>query len=96
MKVKAEQVTFIESVDECLAEAKQISEWQPVVIYWEEIIIGSVIYGSFEPNYDTWIDRILIDEKFQGRGLGRKAMSELIDIVAEYYKVDRINLSLVE
>lgn len=96
LKVKPEQVAFIESVDECLAEAEQYSEWRPVAIYWKEIIIGFAMYGSFGPNRDTWIDRILIDEEFQGKGLGKKAMSKLMEVVAEEYKVDRIYLSFVE
>lgn len=96
LKVKPEQVAFIESVDECLAEAEQYPEWRPVAIYWKEIIIGFAMYGSFGPNRDTWIDRILIDEDFQGKGLGKKAMSKLMEVVAEEYKVDRIYLSFVE
>ena len=96
MKVKPEQRTFIETVDECLAEAAQHSEWRPVAIYWGGVMIGFAMYGSFGPNSDTWIDRLLIDEKFQGRGLGKKAMTKLIRIVAEEYKVNRIYLSFVE
>lgn len=83
-------------MDECLTEAAQHSEWRPVAIHWQETMIGFAMYGSFGPNRDTWIDRILIDEKFQGRGLGRRAMSKLMEVVVEEYKVDCIYLSFVE
>lgn len=96
IKGKPEQAAFIESVDECLAEAAQHSEWRPVAIYWEGVVVGFAMYGSFGPNRDTWIDRIIIDEKFQGRGLGKKAMAKLMEVVAEEYQVDRIHLSFVE
>lgn len=54
------------------------------------------MYGSFGPNKDTWIDRIMIDEKFQGKGLGRKAMQKLIEIVSKEYGVKVIYLSIIE
>ncbi len=29
------------------------------------------MYGSFGPNKDTWIDRIMIDENIKGKGYGK-------------------------
>ncbi len=54
------------------------------------------MYGSFGPNKDTWIDRIMIDEKYQGKGFGRIAMTSLINIVSKKYDVNTIYLSIVE
>ncbi len=54
------------------------------------------MYGSFGPNKDTWIDRIMIDEKYQGKGFGKIAMINLIKIVSEKYGVNTIYLSIVE
>lgn len=53
------------------------------------------MYGSFGLNFDTWIDRIIIDEKFQGLGYGKKAMKRLIPIVADKYDARIIYLSIV-
>lgn len=96
LKLKPEQEKFIESVDDCLKEAKVYPEWHPVAIYSDDEVIGFAMYGSFGPNKDTWIDRIMIDEKYQGRGLGRMAMRKLIDIVSKKYGVNVIYLSIVE
>lgn len=96
VKLKPEQETFIESVEECLEEASMYSEWQPIAIYNEDEVIEFAMYGSFGPNKHTWIDRIIIDEKQQGKGFGRIAMKKLIPIVAEKYGVDVIYLSIVE
>ncbi|MUK87853.1 GNAT family N-acetyltransferase [Ornithinibacillus sp. L9] len=96
IKLKPGQVRFIESVDECLQEADIYKEWHPVAIYHDEDIIGFAMYGSFGPNKDTWFDRIMIDERYQGKGLGRKSMMKLIDVVSKEYGVKEIYLSIIE
>lgn len=66
------------------------------MIYYGETVVGFAMYGSFGPNRDTWIDRIIIDQKYQGQGLGRKAMEGLIELVSKEYNVDVLYLSIVE
>lgn len=95
IKIKPGQEKYIESVDECLAEAKEIQEFHPVAICSEGDIVGFAMYGSFGSDKDTWIDRMMIDEKYQGKGLGRKAMLRLIDIVKEEYDINEY-LSIIE
>lgn len=96
IKLKSGQEKFIETVDECLNEANDHSEWQPVAIYVDEEIIGFAMYGSFGKSKDTWIDRIMIDERYQGKGYGKMAMRKLIDIVSKKYGVNVIYLSIIE
>ncbi len=96
IKLKPGQEKFIETVDECLKEADTYHEWHPVAIYSDEEVIGFAMYGSFGPNKYTWIDRIMIDEKYQGQSLGRIAMMKLIDIVSKEYGVNVIYLSIIE
>ncbi|MGD6842531.1 GNAT family N-acetyltransferase [Bacillus infantis] len=96
IKLKPGQEKFIETVDECLEEADTYSEWQPMAVYRDEEVIGFAMYGSFGPNKDTWIDRIMIDEKYQGRGLGKLAMVKLIEIASRQYDVNVIYLSIKE
>ena len=96
VKLKADQEHFIETVDECLREADTYEGWHPVAIYHDEDVVGFAMYGSFGPNKDTWIDRIIIDESYQGKGLGRIAMKKLIGIVSSKFEVKDIYLSIVE
>lgn len=96
IKVKKGQEGFIETVAECLEEAALYTEWHPVAIYNADEIIGFAMYGSFGANKDTWIDRIIIDEKFQGMGFGKQAVKQLIEIVSTVYGVNRIYLSVIE
>ena len=56
-------------------------------------LLCTVLFG---PNKDTWIDRIMIDEKYQGKGYGKIAMMKLINIVSKEYGVNVIYLSVTE
>jgi diamine N-acetyltransferase len=96
IKLKPGQENFIETVDDCLKEADTYHEWHPVAIYDADEIIGFAMYGCFGPNKDTWIDRIMIDEKYQGKGLGKIAMRKLMDIVMKEYGVDVLYLSIIK
>lgn len=96
VRLKPDQETFIESVAECLEEAKEYPQWQPVAVYSHDKVVGFAMYGSFGPNKDTWIDRIIIDKDYQGIGLGSEAMRQLIEIVSKRYGVRVIYLSIVE
>ncbi|MGL4373814.1 MAG: GNAT family N-acetyltransferase [Turicibacter sp.] len=86
----------METVTECLTEAGQYTEWHPVAIYHGADIVGFAMYGSFGPNKHTWIDRILIDERYQGNGYGKMAMKQLIEVVSKEYDVNTIYLSIIE
>lgn len=96
VKVKPGQEQFIETVDECLQEAATYYQWHPVAINADGRVVGFAMYGSFGANKDTWIDRIIIDEQEQGKGLGKKAMRELMDIVPNEYGVSVLYLSIIE
>ncbi|MBF0753063.1 GNAT family N-acetyltransferase [Jeotgalicoccus nanhaiensis] len=96
ISVKEHQKSFIETVDECLEEAAIYKQWCPVAIYDYDKIVGFAMYGAFGKNPDTWIDRIIIDEKYQGKGFGKLAMKELIKIITEKYNVNIVYLSFVE
>src|SRR5699024_3139154 len=96
IKVKENQQSFIETVDECLEEAAIYKQWCPVAIYYDNHIVGFAIYGAFGENPDAWIDRIIINENYQGQGFGKLAMKELIKIVTEKYKISTVYLSFVE
>lgn len=96
ISVKENQTAFIETVDECLKEAEEYAGWCPVGIYNDDILVGFAMYGAFGKNPDAWIDRIIIDRKYQGLGYGRASMEKLIKVVAKQYKVEKIYLSFVE
>ena len=66
------QEGFIESVRECLAEADALALWRPVCVYDGALLIGFAMYGLFPTPAPgrLWLDRLLIDGRYQGRGYG--------------------------
>ena len=98
LTVFSEQVGFIESVSECLQEADEIELWRPVGIYDSDTLIGFAMYGYFpEPAPgQLWLDRLLIDKKYQGKGYGKQAVLSLLDILRTEYQSDTVYLSVYE
>ncbi len=80
------QEGFVESVAECLAEADRRRCWRPVGVYDGDALIGFAMYGFFWeylPFGRLWLDRLLIDRRFQGRGYGRAALAALLERLVE-------------
>lgn len=99
LKVEKNQESFIESTKECLAEARILSLWNPVGIYNQDQLIGFAMYGEFKNEGEkgrVWLDRFLIDKKYQGCGYGEAALELLIMILFNEYSCTKIYLSLYE
>ena len=89
------QEGFVESVEECLEEAGQWRQWRPVGLYDGDQAVGFAMYGYLVGR--LWFDRLLIDQRFQGRGYGREAVAMLLErIHREYPGKKQIYLSVVE
>ena len=85
------QQGYIETVAQCLSEAKRYRVWRPVGIYDEHTLIGFAMYGFFFweylPKGRLWLDRFLIDYHYQGKGYGKTALQKLLDrLEQEYHK----------
>lgn len=57
-------------------------------------IIGFTMYGEILSEQRVWMDRFLIDQKYQGQGHGKKALSDLIQYLFDRYSCKEIYLSL--
>ena len=66
------QKGYIETVAQCMEEAGEYGGWRPVGIYDGDLPVGFSMYGFFREEYPPegrlWLDRLLIDARFQGRG----------------------------
>lgn len=99
LKVKENQEDFIETVSECLDEAKELSLWRPVGIYDNNDIIGFAMYGLWINEGSSgrvWLDRFMIGENFQGNGYGKESLKYIISKITKEYKCSEIYLSIYE
>jgi diamine N-acetyltransferase len=59
--------------------------WSAKYIYEDDILIGLLLYGIEEDTSKPMLLRFMIDKKFQGKGLGKKAMLKLLDLIKIEY-----------
>ncbi len=105
LKLNTDQNGFIESIPDCLQEAKQDPRFTPVALYYGEDIAGFAMYGQFEecaqlenqqqPQLSrVWFDRFLIDKRFQGKGLGKRFAKLLLNTLFEHFACQQVFLSV--
>ncbi|MFJ5770108.1 GNAT family N-acetyltransferase [Psychrobacillus sp. NPDC093180] len=78
LEVSPEQKAYMEPNAISIAQSKFEPTLKPYAIYAEEKIVGFLMYNSVQEELDGyWIYRIMVDKKFQGKGIG-KAATELM------------------
>lgn len=99
LQILPEQRGYIESVEQCLAEAGCIRNWRPVGVYDGNRLVGFTMYGFFLREYPPfgrlWMDRFLIDRRCQGQGYGRESLRLLLERLEKEYPLRDVFLSVV-
>ncbi|AUM95753.1 MULTISPECIES: GNAT family N-acetyltransferase [Clostridium] len=93
LKVNKNQQNFIESNSHSLAEWKFVPDFHPKAIYDNNKLIGFAMYGYFEKEARLWLDRFMIDHKYQKKGYGKTSLQLLINTMLKEYKCNKIYLS---
>ena len=83
LKVREDQEDFIASNTFSLAQLNFLENFFAKGIYRHEEIIGFTLYGIDEIDNDYWIYRMMIDEQFQGKGFGQKAIHLIIEDIKQ-------------
>jgi diamine N-acetyltransferase len=94
LKVKKEQIGLV-SENNALALAKAYvyrNSAHPYVIYDNEKMIGFIQYRELYDLGNYLIDKIMISDEFQGKGLGKKAMELMIEKLKSESKYKKICL----
>ncbi|HBG4971261.1 TPA: GNAT family N-acetyltransferase [Clostridioides difficile] len=95
LSVDKSQLDYIESNALSIAESKFITAWVPVGIYDENSLIGFAMYGRLEDDR-VWLDRFMIDSKYQGKGYGKASLDFLVNHLKNKYNCDELYLSIFE
>jgi diamine N-acetyltransferase len=95
LKVADEQTNFVAPNVRSIAESKVFPYLVPQAIYADEELIGFALYGRDLESGNYWIVRLMIDEKFQGKGYGKAATLGLIEKIRRLPDSGDIYLSFV-
>ena len=91
LRVHESQRAFVSTTAESLAEAYVYGDTAfPFSLYDDETIIGFIMMGYYEAKdyYTLW--KLLIDEKYQGRGYGRRALEQGLLFLKERFNVSTV------
>ena len=102
LNVRDDQKEFVASNVYSIAQAQFGDEYEghwdlhPFGIYDDdEVPVGFLMYGiNFNhPQQQAFIQRLMVDEKYQGKGYGRFAMTKLIEIFRADDRIQEVGIS---
>jgi len=101
LQVREDQKHFVASNLYSIAQAQFGDEFEghwnlhPFGIYEGEEPVGFLMYGlNFEhPNQQAFIQRLMVDEKFQGKGYGRFGMQKMLEIFRADERIQEVGIS---
>lgn len=91
LEVSQEQTKYIESNAISIAQSKFEPTLKPYAIYSDEKVVGFLMYNSILEELDGyWVYRIMVDKKFQGQSIGKKATKLMILEMAKLPNVKKL------
>lgn len=83
LQVAPDQRDFLNSNVEAVAWAYVYAACVPLAIYSGETAVGLATYNYLPADGRCWIGHLMVDERFQRRGIGRAALAQLLDRMTE-------------
>ncbi len=94
LKVADDQVLFVAPNVKSIAISKIFPACLPFAVYADDQMVGFVMYGYDSKDGRFYLERLMIDEKFQGKGYGKAATLEVIERLKENEDCKEIYLSI--
>lgn len=101
LKVREDQTHFVATNVYSIAEAQFGDDYEghwdlhPFGIYDGDTPVGFLMYGfNFEhPKQQAFIIRLMVDEKYQGKGYGRFGMEKMLEIFRADDRIRAVGIS---
>jgi diamine N-acetyltransferase len=91
LELTREQTKYMETNAISIAQSKFEASLKPFAIYFEEKVVGFLMYNTVKEELDGyWVFRIMIDKNFQGRGIGKAATKLMISEMSKLPNVKKI------
>ena len=95
LKVSESQKNFVAPNVASIAQSKIYPTVEPFAVYNDDELIGFVMFGLDIEDNRYYLVRLMIDEKFQGRGFGKAATRAVIEKMKLVEDCNEIYLSFV-
>ena len=95
LKVADGQEKFVASNVMSIAQSKIYLTHLPFAVYADDEMVGFVLYGFDVEEERFYLGRLMIDEKFQGKGYGRAATLAVIERLKQNEDCKEIYLSFI-
>lgn len=95
LKVADAQSKFVAPNVMSIAQSKIYPTVNPTAVYAGDEMVGFAMFGLDTDDGRYYLIRLMIDEKFQGRGYGRKAVHAVIEKMRETPECRELYLSFV-
>ena len=91
LRVAEAQKNFVSTNAESLAQAYVYSEtaW-PFAVYDDEILVGFIMMGYYEAKHYYTLWKFMIDQRYQNKGYGRKALELGLAFIREKFHPEEI------
>jgi diamine N-acetyltransferase len=91
LEVEPSQSKYIESNAVSIAQSKFEPTLKPYAIYFEEKVVGFLMYNSVQEELEgNWIYRIMVDKDYQGKGIGKAATKLMISEMATQPNIKKL------
>lgn len=95
LTVGESQKGFVATNLRSIAQAKIYPTVEPMAVYADDEMVGFVLFGLDEDDGRYYLIRLMIDDRFQGRGFGRAAIFAVIERLRANPECREIYLSFV-
>ncbi|WP_394122009.1 GNAT family N-acetyltransferase [Planococcus donghaensis] len=91
LEVAEAQKPYMEPNAVSIAQSKFETTLKPFAIYDEENVVGFLMYNSVPEELDAyWIYRIMVDQRYQGKGIGKAASRLMMEEMANTLNAEKI------
>ncbi|MRX35129.1 GNAT family N-acetyltransferase [Aminobacter sp. MDW-2] len=95
LQVAPAQQNFVASNEDSIEEADAGHHCAPFAIYADDLPVGYTMYALDPDDGNYWIYRLMIDQRYQRLGYGRKALLEMLKLMSKLPSCGHVTLSVV-
>lgn len=85
LSVSEQQKEFVADNAYSLLQSTFLKDQYPLAIYHQNSMVGFIMYGADSETSRMEMSRLMIDQKYQGKGYGRKATQLLLEQLTHTY-----------